>query len=231
LKIIGIIPARFGSVRFPGKPLVNIDGKPMIQRVYEQCLQAELLDKVVVATDCSKIFDAVKNIGGEAVLTQPTHDNGTSRCAEAYTLLGETFDFVINIQGDEPFINPKQIDELCAFVAAHSIEIGTQIKKEYNLEWLHNPNLVKVITNDCFHAINFTRANIAINPNFFYKHIGLYAFRTDILKKIVLLPPSINEIQEKLEQLRWLDNGFSIHLQETDYSSKSIDVREDLVNF
>ena len=226
---MGIIPARFGSIRFPGKPLVNIEGKTMIQRVYEQCYQAKLLDKVIVATDCPYIFKTITDIGGNVVLSKQEHENGTSRCAEAYTLSGETFDYIINIQGDEPFINPNQIDELVTFVVEQKPEIATQINKEFQSEFLENPNIVKVVTPDGLVAKNFTRKAIPLTQNHFYKHIGLYAFKVDVLQKIVLLKLSANEIKERLEQLRWLDNNFNILLQKTEYQSKSIDRLEDLL--
>jgi 3-deoxy-manno-octulosonate cytidylyltransferase (CMP-KDO synthetase) len=201
----------------------------MIQLVYEQCIKAKLLDKVVVATDCADIYKVIKSIGGQAVLTTQNHENGTSICAEAYNLLQEKFDFVVNIQGDEPFIHPNQIDELCAFIQQNEVQIATQIKKEKNLTLLDNTNVVKAITEDGINALNFIRTFTNKQPiDFFYKHIGLYAFRTDIFQKIVSLEPTPNEIQQKLEQLRWLDNGFSIKLQETEYSSKSIDTPADL---
>ncbi len=228
MKILGIIPARFGSLRFPGKPLVNIKGKTMIQRVYEQSCLAKELDKVIVATDCLYIYRYIKNIRGIALLTNSKHLNGTSRCAEAFNLLNESYEYIINIQGDEPFINPEQIDEFASFLKQQKPEIATQIKKEFNLSLLDNLNIVKAIPTNGTLAFTFTRKINNNNLDYFYKHIGLYAFRNDILEKIVQLSPSVNELNESLEQLRWLDNGYKISLQETTFQSKSIDTLEDL---
>lgn len=228
MKILGIIPARFGSLRFPGKPLVNINGKTMIQRVYEQTCLAKELTKVIVATDSLYIYQNIKNIGGIALLTNSEHLNGTSRCAEAFNLLDEPYEYIINIQGDEPFINPMQIDELAIFLKLQKPEIATQVKKEFDLSLLSNSNIVKAILTNEVLANTFTRKNINNKQEYFYKHIGLYAFRSDILKKIVQLSPSKNELNESLEQLRWLDNNYKIAVQETTFQSKSIDTLEDL---
>jgi len=228
LRILGIIPSRFASTRLPGKPLINIDGKTMIQRVYEQCTQAKLLNNVVVATDCSYIFNSIKHINGNVIMTSSSHENGTSRCIEVVKKLEEVYDYVVNIQGDEPFIQAEQIDELCNFIIEHKIEIATQIKKEYNLALNQQANIVKCITNDNVNAINFTRAEVHLKDNYFFKHIGIYAFRKDILIEIEKLKPTENEMLNNLEQLRWLDNNINIKVQLTSYSSKSIDVMSDL---
>lgn len=200
----------------------------MIQRVYEQTCLAKELTKVIVATDSLYIYQNIKNIGGIALLTNSEHLNGTSRCAEAFNLLDEPYEYIINIQGDEPFINPMQIDELAIFLKLQKPEIATQVKKEFDLSLLSNSNIVKAILTNEVLANTFTRKNINNKQEYFYKHIGLYAFRSDILKKIVQLSPSKNELNESLEQLRWLDNNYKIAVQETTFQSKSIDTLEDL---
>lgn len=228
MKFLGIIPSRFGSMRLPGKPLLNIKGKPMIQRVYEQCTQSKLLDKVIVATDCNYIYNAIQNINGNVVMTAISHENGTKRCIEVIKQLDEEFDYIINIQGDEPFIQPEQIDELCTIALKNDINIATQIKKEFNIDYNQNKNIVKCIVDKKNNAINFTRNEILLNDNYFYKHIGMYLFKKETLLNIEKLNPTSNEIKENLEQLRWLDNGINIYAQETNYSSKSIDTFDDL---
>jgi 3-deoxy-manno-octulosonate cytidylyltransferase (CMP-KDO synthetase) len=230
LSILGIIPARFGATRLPGKPLINLNGKPMIQHVYEKCTQSIFLDDVIVATDCHHIFDVVKKFGGKVILTKMEHENGTNRCWEAYQKNGNTYDYIINIQGDEPYINPKQIDELCAALIQEELEIATLIKQEFDLEKMKLNNIVKATIDEHFYAINFTRNEIKIETNYFYKHIGLYAFKTEILEKIITLLPTENEQNERLEQLRWLDNGLKIKTQITQYESKSIDIFKDLIS-
>lgn len=229
MRVIGIIPARFGSSRFPGKPLANIEGKTMIQRVYEQTCQAKNITKVIVATDCPYCFNIIKNINGSVILTEKKHENGTSRCFEAYQILNEQYDYIINIQGDEPFIQPQQIEELIDFAIQNDIEIGTQTKQEQNLSLLNQPNIVKVLHTGSSTALTFTRQAVRPFLNTFYKHIGLYIFKPNILQQLVYLPSTEDEQKEQLEQLRWLDNGYDIHLQETQFSSKSIDTIEDLL--
>jgi len=236
LKILGIIPARYASSRFPGKPLVAIDGKTMIQRVYEQCLKADSLTDVIVATDDTRIYNEVNRFGGNAMMTSSDHLNGTSRCAEALKNYIEvnkcSFDFVINIQGDEPFIQPEQIDELSLLFSDTSATIFTQAKKNTNLELLSNPNIVKAILDDSNFAINFKRiiTTNEIQQAFFLKHIGIYGFKADILSDIIKLSPTQNELEHQLEQLRWLDYRYKIKVGITEYESISIDTKEDLEN-
>lgn len=236
MKILGIIPARYASSRFPGKPLVAIDGKTMIQRVYEQCLKADSLTDVIVATDDTRIYNEVNGFGGNAMMTSSEHLNGTSRCAEALKKYIEvnkcSFDFVINIQGDEPFIQPEQIDELSLLFSDTSATIFTQAKKNTNLELLSNPNIVKAILDDSNFAINFKRiiTTNKIQQAFFLKHIGIYGFKADILSDIIKLSPTQNELENQLEQLRWLDYRYKIKVGITEYESISIDTKEDLEN-
>lgn len=231
LNILGIIPARYESSRFPGKPLAMIAGKTMIQRVYEQCKKAKSLTSVVVATDDKRIYDAVAAFGGNAQMTSTAHLNGTSRCAEVQEKEGNTYDFVINIQGDEPLINPEQIDELSRLFEDANAEIVTQVKEESDLSLLENKNIVKAILEENYFAVDFVRIGQASTVNgrpIFYKHIGIYGFRADVLKQLVQLAPSANELEHHLEQLRWLDNDFKIKAGITEFESISVDTPEDL---
>jgi 3-deoxy-manno-octulosonate cytidylyltransferase (CMP-KDO synthetase) len=236
----GIIPARYASSRFPGKPLVMIGNKPMIQRVYE--VARETLEIVYVATDDKRIFDAVLNFGGKAIMTSAHHFSGTDRCAEAVSKINlETrskIDIVINIQGDEPFIKSEQIDLLMKCFSDKSVEIATLIRKVEPGEDIFNPNQPKVILNLKGDAIYFSRAAIPYirdaeknewsGKHDFFKHIGLYAYRTEILKEITLLPRSSLEISESLEQNRWLENGYRIRTAVTLWESIGVDTPDDL---
>jgi 3-deoxy-manno-octulosonate cytidylyltransferase (CMP-KDO synthetase) len=236
MKILGIIPARYASTRFHAKALADINGKPMVQRVYEQCLKAGALADVVVATDHPEI-ETVVNRFGKSVMTSEHHQSGTDRCAEVIEKLGEKFDFVINIQGDEPFIKPQQID-LLASVLTKETELATLVKVITDQETLFNPNTPKVILNNLSEAIYFSRNTLPFLRNFrqeewlgkhtFYKHIGIYGYRTDILKKITKLPQGTLELAESLEQLRWLENGYKIKVAVTEFESYGIDTPEDL---
>lgn len=231
LSILGIIPARYESSRFPGKPLAMIAGKTMIQRVYEQCKKAKSLTSVVVATDDKRIYDAVTAFGGNAIMTSTAHLNGTSRCAEVQKNEDDTYDFIINIQGDEPLINPEQIDELSRLFEDANAEIVTQVKEETDLSQLENKNIVKAILDENHFAIDFVRIGQASTDNgrpIFYKHIGIYGFRVDVLKQLVRLAPTANELEHHLEQLRWLDNGFKLKAGITEFESISVDTPEDL---
>lgn len=235
VKILGIIPARYDSARFPGKPLALIAGKPMIQRVYEQCKKVESLTNVIVATDDERIYNVVKEFGGHVMMTSSEHLNGTSRCAEALEKLNEAYEFVINIQGDEPLINPNQIDELAALFQDANAEIVTQVKKETDLSLLENKNIVKAILDEDDFATDFKRVisnSSEINSDqaiqYFFKHVGIYGFRADVLQRIVTLAPTQHELEHHLEQLRWLDNGFKIKAGITAYESISVDTKDDL---
>ena len=240
LQFAGIIPARYASSRFPGKPLVLIGNKPMIQRVYEQASKA--LGMVYVATDDKRIFEAVVAFGGKAIMTSPDHMSGTDRCSEAVTTImdetGRNIDVVINIQGDEPFIKPEQISLLMACFDDETVELATLVRETVPGEDLFNPNQPKVILNSKKDAIYFSRAAIPFirdtemsnwSKNYiFYKHLGLYAYRTETLKKITKLARSPLEIAESLEQNRWIENGFSIRTAVTSWESIGIDTPDDL---
>ncbi len=238
MKIIGIIPARYGSTRFPGKPLVDIAGKSMIQRVYEQAQQSACLTEVVVATDDHRIEQHVKMFGGQVVMTQTTHQSGTDRCYEAVGLIPSKPDIVINIQGDEPFIHPLQIDAVASCFTASGVQLATLVKKITTTEDLFNVNIPKVVINKNKEAIYFSRQTLPhvrgkeqpdwLSAASFYKHIGIYAYHTSVLAELTLLPPSLLETTEGLEQLRWIENGYKIKVEVTDYESVAIDVPEDL---
>jgi len=240
MKFIGIIPARFASTRFPGKPLAMIGNKTMIQTVYEQV--SKVLETVVVATDDERIKNHVIDFGGKVVMTSENHKSGTDRCAEAIEIvekeLNTSFDVIINIQGDEPFINPQQIESLKKCFNDSQTEIATLIKHEKKIENILNPNIVKVIFNHQNWAIYFSRSPIPFvrdsdknkwTEKFdFHKHIGIYAYRKNILKTITNLKQSGLEIAESLEQNRWIENGFKIKIEKTDIESIGIDTIDDL---
>lgn len=240
MKFIGIIPARYASSRFPGKPLADMDEKPMIQRVYEQVIQA--VDDVCVATDDERIEAAVKVFGGKVVMTSDKHRSGTDRCFEAYQKIGKGFDVVINIQGDEPFIHPEQIETIKACFTDDEIQIATLVKlfrPDDDFETtLFNPNSPKVVVNKKMEAMYFSRSIIPYIrgkkytewlPNHtFYKHIGMYAYRADVLAEITALPQSTLELAESLEQLRWLENGYKIKVGITEQETIGIDTPADL---
>lgn len=230
---IGIIPSRYASTRFPGKPLVMIDGKSMIERVYRQALLSALLSKVIVATDDERIFKHVKSFGGEVIMTSATHQSGTDRCAEVIAGLHESFDVAINIQGDEPYIQPEQIDLLCACFKNEETQIATLVKAINHIEDIENPNVVKAVLSNSNKALYFSRLAIPYNRNqsatiSYYKHIGIYAYRTTVLSLLSKLPVSLLESAESLEQLRWLENGFSIQTAITQYETIAIDTPADL---
>lgn len=236
MKILGIIPARYASTRFPGKPLVDIGGKTMIQRVYEQAKLANL-DHVVVATDDDRIAKEVERFGGEYILTGSHHQSGTDRCAEvAQQLPG--FEVVINIQGDEPFIDPAQISLVASCFEKENVQLATLIKEIHNEEELFNPNLPKVVVNTAGEAIYFSRNPIPYIRNAekenwakshqFYKHIGIYGYRTTTLFEITQLSPSSLELAESLEQLRWIENGYQVQTKVTTLETIAIDTPEDL---
>ncbi|MBS1681910.1 MAG: 3-deoxy-manno-octulosonate cytidylyltransferase [Bacteroidetes bacterium] len=238
MKILGIIPARFASSRFPGKPLVDMLGQTMIQRVYNQVKKSKCLTQLVVATDDKRIFDHVKSFGGNVCITAENHPSGTDRCFEALSLQNEKFDFAINIQGDEPFIDPNQIDLLCSSINMQT-ELATLIQKISALEQLLSVGEAKVVINSEQEAIYFSRSPIPfvqkteqknwLNTATFYRHVGLYAYRADVLEKITKLSPSLLEKAESLEQLRWIENGFKIKTVETEMEeSICIDTPEDL---
>ncbi len=235
MKVLGIIPARYASSRFPGKPLVDIGGKPMIQRVYEQAKKA--FEHVLIATDDNRIFEKAKSFGGEVVMTSEDHLNGTSRIFEAYQLYAEkqNFDVVVNIQGDEPLISPIALQELTQAFDNPQTEIATLINKKSYSEELLNPNKIKVVIDKKQRGIYFSRSLIPfvrdeknIKTTQFYTHIGVYAFRANIFEKIIKLSPSMIEMAESLEQNRWIENGYYIKTVITDYQSVGVDAPEDL---
>lgn len=241
---IAIIPARFASSRFPGKPLALINGKSMIMRVYEQALKAELLKDVYVATDDKRVFDHVIQSGAKALMTSVHHSSGTERCLEAYEkLLASSHcsseEIILNIQGDEPFIQPEQIDALIKMFANPDIRIATLMKSISDTDEIANPGCVKVVCNQHGQALYFSRAPIPFNregstveetpKDLHYKHIGMYAYRSYALAEICKLPPSRLESIEKLEQLRWLEHGFPIHVEVTEFESIAIDYPDDLL--
>lgn len=239
MKILGIIPARYGSTRFPGKPLVDIGGKSMVERVYRQVEQAESLDAMFVATESKEVYDHVIGFGGNAVITSPEHPSGTDRCFEAMRRQSKFFDFVVNIQGDEPFISPKQIDLLTRNLG-HTIELATLVKRIGSPKDLDDPNVAKVLLNHRKEAIYFSRSPVPflrdhdkskwLENHTYYKHIGIYAYRSDVLESITKLKASTLEKAEKLEQLRWLEYGYCIKATETALESLGIDTQEDLDN-
>jgi 3-deoxy-manno-octulosonate cytidylyltransferase (CMP-KDO synthetase) len=243
MSIIGIIPARYASTRFPGKPLAFMNGKSIIQRVFEQCKSADVLDKVVVATDDQRIWDHVLDFGGEAVMTGKDHQNGTTRCAEAIIKIeketGSSFEVVINIQGDEPLIQPQQIQKIATIFNNQDTRIGTLAKKISTGEELFDPNVVKLVIGKNNKALYFSRNPIPfvrdvhksnwISHAGFYKHIGIYGYQKNSLIEIAKLEPTSLELAEKLEQLRWMENGYQISVDYTDYDSIGIDTPEDLL--
>ena len=235
--IVGIIPARYASTRFPGKPLALIKGKPMIQRVYEQALKSKL-DAVVIATDDVRIADAVMDFGGQYVMTSPNHRSGTDRCCEALDLLKTKYDAVVNIQGDEPFIDPKQIDLLVDLIVRDDTPLASLAKRIDDEDELFSPNAVKVVVNQEGNAMYFSRNPIPFMRNVdrdewlakgrFYKHIGIYAYKADVLHQVAHMEPSALEQAESLEQLRWLENGLAIRMALSDAENISIDTPDDL---
>jgi 3-deoxy-manno-octulosonate cytidylyltransferase (CMP-KDO synthetase) len=241
MSIVGIIPARYASTRFPGKPLADINGTSMIRRVYEQACQAKSLNEVWVATDDQRIFDHVNDFGGRVMMTSTEHTTGTERCHEVSGRLeqeGRIFEIVINIQGDEPYIDPLQIDQVAACFSRQEVQIATLIKKISREDQLFHPGTIKVVINRSGRAIYFSRSAIPFcrsseiqnwpSVNTYYKHIGIYAYKTEVLKKIVKLDPTPLELAESLEQLRWLENGYDIYVSQTEFESHSVDTPDDL---
>ena len=236
LKFLGIIPARYASTRFPAKPLAMLGGKTVIQRVYEQV--AGILDDAYVATDDERIEEAVKAFGGKVVMTSVNHKSGTDRCYEAYTKIGGDFDVVVNIQGDEPFIQTSQIETVMNCFSDPQTQIATLGKRFESIEAIQNPNSPKIVLDNNNYAMYFSRSVIPfirgkeqtkwLDSFPFLKHIGLYAYRTEVLKEISRLPQSSLELAESLEQLRWLQNGYKIKVGLTASETIGIDTPEDL---
>ena len=239
MKVLAIIPARYASTRFPAKPLALLGGKPIVQRVYEQV--AKVVERVVVATDDERIYDTVVSFGGEVVMTSPDHKSGTDRCAEAYKKLGYETDIVINVQGDEPFVAPEQIEALIGCFDSEAVDIATLVKPfsaEGGIDALENPNSPKVVMNEQGEAIYFSRSVVPylrgversewLKCHTFYKHIGIYAFRAKALNEVTALAQTPLEKAESLEQLRWLESGYKIKVGITDIETIGIDTPEDL---
>ena len=243
MKFLAIIPARYASTRFPGKPLAVLGGKPVIRRVYEQV--ADAMDDAVVATDDERIFEAVRAFGGRVEMTSPNHRSGTDRCREAFDRIcareGASYDVVVNVQGDEPFIRPEQLRAIMRCFDVPGTDIATLVRpfaESDGLAALENPNSPKVVLDGESRAIYFSRSVIPylrgversewLAKHTFYKHIGMYAFRTKVLAEVTALPPSSLEKAESLEQLRWLENGYRIGVGISDVETIGIDTPEDL---
>ena len=239
MKFIGIIPARYASTRFPAKPLAMLGGKPVIQRVYEQV--CGVLDEAYVATDDERIETVVKSFGGKVVMTSVNHKSGTDRCYEAYTKVGDGYDVIVNIQGDEPFIQRSQLEAVKACFDDETTQIATLVKPftpENGFDALENVNSPKVVVDKRMNALYFSRSIIPFMRNkdknewlsghTYYKHIGLYAYRASVLKEITSLPQSSLELAESLEQLRWLENGYKIKVGLTNVETIGIDTPADL---
>ena len=236
LNILGIIPARYNSSRFPGKPLIDLKGKTMIQRVYEGVQKSQLLTDVIVATDDQRIYDEVVRFGGKVVMTSTDHPSGTDRCGEVANTINN-IDVVINIQGDEPLVDYRQIDQLAQAFLDETVTIATLGNKEFSLEDINNTNRIKIVLDHQQNALYFSRsaipnfANAGENPleNYpFMRHIGLYGYRSEILKELIQLTPTALEKTESLEQLRWLYYGYKIKIVETDIETPNIDVPADV---
>ena len=236
MRFIGIIPARYASTRFPGKPLAMLGGKPVIQHVYEKV--AAVLEEAYVATDDERIFNAVVAFGGKAVMTRADHQSGTDRIAEAIDTIGGNWDVVVNIQGDEPFVRQSQIATVCSCFEDADTQIATLGKPFTSMDAVNNPNSPKIVTDLRGYAMYFSRSTIPfvrgaeqdswLNHYPFLKHIGIYAYRREVLKALTLLPQSPLEQAERLEQLRWLQNGYKIKVGLTDEETIGIDTPEDL---
>ena len=236
MKVLGIIPARYGSSRFPGKPLIDLKGKTMIQRVYEGAKKSTLLSDLIVATDDQRIVDEVKRFGGNVLLTKESHPSGTDRCGEIASQYTD-IDVIVNIQGDEPLVDYRQLDALISAFEEEQTKIATLGIKDVTLEDINNTNRIKIVVDHKQNALYFSRSAI---PNFtnskgnpleiypFFRHIGLYAYRSSVLKELVELQPTKLETIESLEQLRWLYYGYSIRVVETTIETPNIDVPEDV---
>lgn len=237
MKIVGIIPARYGSSRFPGKPLAMIKGKTMIQRVCEQAWKSKL-DDVVVATDDIRIADEVLKFGGKYVMTDPRHQSGTDRCCEALEILEEQYDAVINIQGDEPFMDPQHINLLVDMISCDDTQLASLVKRIDDEEELFGSNKVKVVMDKSGNALYFSRnpipymRNVAhekwLQKGCFFQHLGIYAYKAATLRQIATMQPTALELAESLEQLRWLENGLAIRMAVVEADSLAIDSPADL---
>ena len=237
MRILGIIPTRYGSSRFPGKPLIDLKGKTMIQRVVEGAAKSSLLTDLIVATDDQRIVDVVTGSGGKVMMTDAKHPTGTDRCAEIVKRIPDQYDVVINIQGDEPLVDARQLDQLLQAFTDPDVQIATLASRKIGMEDIMNPNRIKVVVDKNRNALYFSRSPI---PNFdnakgepleiypFLRHIGLYAYRSEVLLELSLLAETKLEQIESLEQLRWLYNGYSIRVVETEIETPNIDTPEDV---
>jgi 3-deoxy-manno-octulosonate cytidylyltransferase (CMP-KDO synthetase) len=238
MKILGIIPARYASTRLPGKPLVDIGGRSMVMRVWDGALRSKMLSEVVVATDDLRVMDRVVADGGKAVMTAADHPSGTDRCYEAFRKLGSGFDAVVNVQGDEPFIDPRQIDQVCELLSDPTVAIATLAAVITNERDIDDPGEAKIIVDHAMNALYFSRAPIPHEHKpadksrakryRYLKHVGLYAYRATELQRIVALGPSPLEQMESLEQLRWLEAGSRIRVGITDIEPFCVDTAADL---
>lgn len=236
MKFIGIIPARYASTRFPGKPLALLGGKPVIQHVYEKV--AAVLEAAYVATDDERIYDVVKSFGGQVVMTRTDHKSGTDRIEEAIEKIGGEWDVVVNVQGDEPFVAKNQLDTICHCFDDPTTQIATLGKPFESMDAVQNPNSPKIVVDNMGFAMYFSRSVIPyvrgkemsswLTHYPFLKHLGIYAYRKDVLRQVTQLPQSSLEIAESLEQLRWLQNGFKIKVGTTDVETVGIDTPQDL---
>ena len=236
MKFIGIIPARYASTRFPGKPLALLGGKPVIQHVYEKV--ATMLEAAYVATDDERIYDVVKSFGGQVVMTRTDHKSGTDRIEEAIEKIGGEWDVVVNVQGDEPFVAKSQLDTICHCFDDPTTQIATLGKPFESMEAVQNPNSPKIVVDNMGFAMYFSRSVIPyvrgkeksswLTHYPFLKHLGIYAYRKDVLRQVTQLPQSSLEIAESLEQLRWLQNDFKIKVGITDVETVGIDTPQDL---
>lgn len=236
MKFIGIIPARYASTRFPGKPLALLGGKPVIQHVYEKV--AAVLEAAYVATDDERIYDVVKSFGGQVVMTRTDHKSGTDRIEEAIEKIGGEWDVVVNVQGDEPFVAKSQLYTICHCFDDPTTQIATLGKPFESMEAVQNPNSPKIVVDNMGFAMYFSRSVIPyvrgkeksswLTHYPFLKHLGIYAYRKDVLRQVTQLPQSSLEIAESLEQLRWLQNGFKIKVGTTDVETVGIDTPQDL---
>jgi 3-deoxy-manno-octulosonate cytidylyltransferase (CMP-KDO synthetase) len=234
---LGVIPARYDSSRFPGKPLIDLKGKTMIQRVYEGALSCSMFSEVVVATDDQRIFDHVKSFGGQVKMTSKDHQSGTDRCGEVLSYYPQA-DLVVNIQGDEPLVDPKQLEVLIHAFDNPSVDIATLGNPNLSLADLINPNRIKLVIDKNQNALYFSRSAIPFGAKEpqekwiekfpYLRHIGLYAYRSEVLAKLIELQPADLEIWESLEQLRWLHNGFKIQVVQTEIETPNIDTPEDV---
>ena len=236
MRVLGVIPARFGSSRFPGKPLIDLKGKTMIQRVYEGAKKSKFISELIVATDDARILQEVERFGGKAEMTSENHPSGTDRCAEVLNR-NIDFDLVINIQGDEPLVYARQLDSLIEVFSDSSVQIATLATENISPEDLHNPNRIKLVLDNSKNAIYFSRSAIPNSQNFsgnsfevypFLRHIGLYAYRSEVLTQITNLEPTVLEKIESLEQLRWMYHEYKIRVVKTDIETPNIDVPADV---